>query len=86
MTGEEIQALAYARAPIKPADLGIAINTLSYTLLVLSTIVIVARVWVWLKMNKNGNQRWSDSIHDYFAVLGYVRPPSLPGAKNHSAS
>lgn len=72
LTGQQIADLADAHPPIQPADIGVAINFLVYILLVISFIVVSARIFVCI-LARTDRHKWGIwGAHDYFAILGFV--------------
>lgn len=72
LTASEFAAIAYAVPPITPEGIAPAIEILVYILSILTTIVIILRVWVrafWLD-SESGRGLWG--FDDSLAVLGFV--------------
>lgn len=72
LTGQQIADLSDAHPPIQPANVGVALNVLVYILLVISFIVVGARIFVCISARTDGHKWGVWGIHDFCAILGFV--------------
>lgn len=79
LTGQQIADLSDAHPPIQPANVGVALNVLVYILVVISFIVVGARILVCISARTDGHKWGVWGIHDFCAILGFVsRQPPKP--------
>lgn len=76
-TAAEFAAIAYAVPPLVPEGIAPAIEVIVYLFSILTTIVIILRIWVrafWLD-SESGRGMWG--VDDSLAVLGFVSSSPL---------
>ncbi|KAK8088283.1 hypothetical protein PG997_003244 [Apiospora hydei] len=73
-SGDELADLAYTLPPLPPKGLGLATETVLVLLSVITSIVVLLRIWVRAGFSRVGNAVWG--ADDYLVVVGFF--PYIP--------